>query len=475
MEVKSHKRSDVFIALSPTARALLLGYLVVYVIYQPAVLTYYSYGYDWLMYFMDTINELLIFLPIIFYRKQFGWLHPLIFPLVFSLARQIGANPELLFGIFYPEQLSEYMSLSHILFYDWRQSDLNFAYIWGRMLNIIALSFYYLAFFYSKPKVWKLKFKTPSQLKSKVFIIIAISFIVFVAYMIAQGGVSSHLLSWAQGRFNALAGDGPIFVLVKMAPFSVLIWYAFDRQTERNPIFWLALLTSTPLQFLLTGSRSSIVYLGTLFILITIWKRGQIPKFRIVIFGILAIILIGLLGNIRSSTFKGSIEWESFVNVSVFELVEDTQEEIKRRNESNGYLAVIATVPDEVDYLYGESYIGTVLFFVPRFIWPSKPRGAGALAGERIFNKSSGAGVPPGPVGEAYWNFSIFGVVLIFALYGYFHKWLAVNYQQYNNSAGYFIFYIITLTIFSPTGIAMVSYFHAIIPVFLILKWMKVL
>ncbi len=475
MVIQTQKRKDVFIALSSTARALLLAYLFVYVIYQPAVLTYFSDGYSWMMYFIDTVNELLIFLPIIFYRREFGWLHPLIFPLVFGLARQIGANPELLLGIFFPEQLSDYMSVSHILFYDWRQSDLNFSYIWGKMLNIISLSFYYLAFFYSKPKQWNINFAKPTQLKSKVFIIVAVSFVVFFTYMITKGGISSHLLSWAQGRFNALAGDGPIFVFVKMAPFSVLIWYAFDKQTERNPIFWLALLTTTPLQFLLTGSRSSIVYLGTLFILISIWKRGQIPKLRIVVFGALAIVLIGLLGNIRSSTFKGDIEWESFVDVSIFELVEDTQEEIKRRNESNGYLAVIATVPNEVDYLYGESYIGTILFFVPRFIWPSKPRGAGALAGERIFNKSSGAGVPPGSVGEAYWNFSTFGVILIFALYGYFHKWLAVNYRLYHNEAGYFIFYIITLTIFSPTGIAMVSYFHAIIPVFLILKWMKVI
>jgi len=454
----------------------LIAYFVVYIVYQSAVLTYFQASPNWLIYSIELLYNFLLFLPVFFYRKTYGWLHPLIFPLIFSLLRKIGANPELLLGIFYPEQLSEYYEISHILFYDWRHQDLEYVYVQGQIINIVAVLSYYLGYFYMTSLApLKINFGEPVRLKGKILTLTVIGMLVFFVYLQFKGGITNHLLSWAQGRFNALAGDGPIFVMVKTAPLAVLIWYAFDDRTERNPFFWIVLISVIPLQFILTGSRSSIVYLGTLFLLITIWKKKKIPGIRVVLFGAMALVLIGFLGNIRSSTFKGNIEWASLLEFNFFELVEDTQEEMARRSESNGYLAVIGTVPEEVDHLYGESYIGTLLFFIPRYFWAGKPRGAGAISGERIFRKSSGAGIPPGPVGEAYWNFSVFGVILVFIAYGVLHKWLATNMMLYHSEPGYFIFYIITLTIFVPTGIAIVSYVHAIIPVLLILKWLKVI
>ncbi len=473
-ELKQYKKEEFnpFIGITPAYRAILVSYFVIYIVYQPAVFTYIQDDLTWSIYIIDLLYSSLLFLPILFYRKEYGWLHPLIFPLVFSIARAVGSNPITLLGVFYSDEMSSYASISHVLLYSWRQHDINFVYVYSQIINIVAIISYYVAYFYL-PKLpeLKVKFKQPRGLIGKVAFITFLSIAIFIIYLQYKGGIDKHLLSWASGRFNALAGDGPIFVLVKMAPYAILIWYTFDRKAERKVLFWIALIITAPMQFILNGSRSSIIYLGAIFVLAAIWKQKKIPQIRIFVFVLLAIVIIGLLGNIRSSTFSGKVEWTSALDKGLVGLVEDTHEEIARRGESNGYLAVVAKVPDEVDYLYGESYVSAILFFVPRFIWENKPRGAGAISGERIFNKSSGAGIPPGPVGEAYWNFSIFGVALIFLLYGLFHKWLANNMIKYSAEPGYFVFYIITLTIFSPTGIAIVSYFQTVIPVIIILYW----
>lgn len=462
-----------FLEVPRIIRVLLIAYYIVYLVFQPAVLTFYAEKASWSVYMITVIYDTLLFLPILFYRTNYGLLHPLIFPLLFSLARKITSYPELLLGIFYPRQLSSNLEISHILMTNWHQSEINFVYIQAQLLNILAIVSYYLAFFYSNPKKLKVKFLEPVNMKYKLIIFMIIGLAIISYYLQTKGGIQSHLLSWSIGRFNALAGDGPIFVLAKAVQYCVLIWYVTDKKADKSLLFWVLLVSVAPLQFILTGSRSSVVYFGALFIMLNMWKKQSVPKSRIVIFTSIVLIIIGFLGKIRSSTYSGVVDLDEIFNRNPIELVQDTREEIKRRNDSNGYLAVVSKVPKEVNYLYGESYVGAFLFFIPRFIWESKPRGAGAISGERIFMKQSGAGVPPGPIGEAYWNFSFFGVIIIFVLYGYFHKWLAVNIKSHGRSAAYIIFYIISLAIFSPTGIAIVSYFHAIIPVLLILAWMK--
>lgn len=105
------------------------------------------------------------------------------------------------------------------------------------------------------------------------------------------------------------------------------------------------------------------------------------------------------------------------------------------RNVQSGATAIMARVPREIDHLYGLTYVSAIAFFIPRVIWREKPRGAGAyVAGILYQNKSlgemrayRGTGYPAGGVGEAYWNFGLPGVVVVYLLFGCFHKWLALR------------------------------------------------
>ena len=82
---------------------------------------------------------------------------------------------------------------------------------------------------------------------------------------------------------------------------------------------------------------------------------------------------------------------------------------------------VVDSIPDQFDYLYGESYFYWVYAAVPRAIWPNKPPvKLGLILGPKIFGSNLNTGVPPGAIGEAYINFGIYGVVFVLFLTGAF-------------------------------------------------------
>ena len=89
------------------------------------------------------------------------------------------------------------------------------------------------------------------------------------------------------------------------------------------------------------------------------------------------------------------------------------------------FCQAVDVVPAWVPYRYGEGLGTLAAFWVPRFIWPSKPS-ATELVNDvyaKVFGVSSEAGVMSSTVAvppflEGYWNFGIPGVVLFLAVYG---------------------------------------------------------
>ncbi len=469
-----------FIPISLGFRLVFIIYFFIFIFLQNLLIVFLQNDISLIIHFLDIIYFSLIFIPIFFYRKNYGWLHPLIFPALFSLAKSIASDPVAMFNLFFINQNETSFQISHVLLNDISDTEIRYIHIKGQLMNILALlSYYFGFFFFSGIGMMKLTYTLPkSNFKTKLFLIYTLSIIIFIIYVQFRGGINAHILSWSSGRFNALAGDGPVFVAVKVAALAALIWFTFDFKGARtSPIFWFMVITSIPIQFLLTGSRSDGVYMSIWFLLVNMIQSKRIPGLQIGVLGFLAAILISSLGLIRNSTYQGKVAWNKTINeFDIGQALSQTQEEFeKRKGEVNGYLPVMAMVPDQVDYLYGESYIGAVLFFVPRYFWPSKPRGAGAMVGELIFGRNSGAGVPPGPTGEAYWNFGIFGVIAIFLIFGRIHKTLEYYYLNNYKKKGYQLIYVITLFMLAPTSIKIVAYFQTIIPALVILWWIGAL
>lgn len=432
---------------------------------------------------LDLVYEVALFAPLVFYRREWGWLHPLLFPALFSLAKSVLTAPGLLLapvGLFYPIPDTP---LYHVALEQWAQEDIARAMIKAKLIMLLATAAYYFGFFlaprFPVPRVERLAARGATL---KAMVVVGASLVLFAGFMQMRGGVGAHLASFGMGRFNAVGGLGHFTVLILMGTTAALIWFAVDPATIRKPWFWAAAISVIPLSFLLSGSRSSVIDAAVLFVMVWMIRTQKVPAARGLAMGVGAIFLVGALGALRESTYSGRVDWTVLTDVDVAGMVAAGQAEIERRGESGAFVPLVAKVPSRVDFLYGQSYLAAVFFWVPRAIWEQKPRGVGPMTNAYIYHDQEmrpgeiiqGSGIPPGAIGEAYWNFYYPGVVLLYLFYGTFHWWLAAALRRNAEVPAVWVLYVLTL-LMTPTSSVIVGWLQSIIPGVGLMWWMGIL
>lgn len=474
----SAQSASPFVPIPSGLRLLIIGYVLVYFVVIP-ITSYFARPApaplaEWRL-VAGVTYWLLVLLPFMFYRRSYGWLHPLIFGTLFILASTLVKNPsQLLLPLSFFAESSQ-GALGHVALQGWDQSEIARAFLKAQVLSLIALVIYYLAFFFGpRLRVPRLEFREARSVAPIALTVVGFSALTFLFYMRLRGGIESHILSWGQGRFEALAGDGPSIVIIKAGLVACLVWYAMDRRAHRSLLFWGAMVFAFGSSFLTTGSRSVMFTAAATFLMVWLIRHRKVPVLRAVVLGVVAFFLIGAVGILRQSTWQGQVDWSVFSEFDLSRAAEATNTRAARGQSRGGYEAVVARVPSDLDYQYGQTYLAALLFWVPRALWPQKPRSAGALNGRLNFGYGN-ASVPTGPVGEAYWNFDVPGIVLVFFLFGAFHRWLVRAFARYSSSPAARVLYVLTLFYFSPETSQMVPYFHLIIPALAILWWMGTL
>ena len=81
-------------------------------------------------------------------------------------------------------------------------------------------------------------------------------------------------------------------------------------------------------------------------------------------------------------------------------------------------------------FSWGYQLLGTLLFFVPRSLWPTKPSGSGSVLIQAEFGSSVFSNVSCPFIGEGYVNFGIPGVVLFAVLLGVFIRKVDERYWE---------------------------------------------
>lgn len=432
---------------------------------------------------LDVLYEAVLFAPLLFYRREWGWLHPLLFPSLFSLAKAVLTAPGQLLaplGLFYaPPDLP----LFHVALEQWDQVDIARAMIKAKLIMLLGMCSYYFGFFLApRPPVPQVERLPARAAAPKALAVVGLSLMLFTAFMQMRGGVGAHLASFGLGRFNAVGGLGHFSVLILMGTTAALIWFAVDETTVRNPWFWATAGLVIPLSFLLSGSRSSVISTGVLFVIVWMIRTQKVPAARGLVLGVTAIFLVGALGALRESTYTGRVDWTVLTDVDVAEMVAAGQQEMQNRGESGAMVPLVAKVPERVDFLYGQSYLAAIFFFIPRAIWEEKPRGVGPMTNAYIYHDEEmrpgtiirGSGIPPGALGEAYWNFYYPGVVLVYLLHGMFNWWLAALLRRNADVPAVWVVYALTL-LMSPTSTTIVGWLQALIPGLGMMWWMGVL
>lgn len=259
------------------------------------------------------------------------------------------------------------------------------------------------------------------------------------------------------GHWSFLAGTGSIVPVV---------WLAFDRTAARRPLFWAFALYAAIMVFAATGSRSDAIMPFITIALMWALRNRDIPYKSLWMAAVVAVVAVGMLGEFRAATRGIDRLADVQYQAEIWSGAKSGYEELIRRSTTNnGQIAILGSVPEQIDHLYGKSYLSIPFVIIPSAIWPwETPDAAGKLNAKLVYGTPLG-GIPAGNVGEAYWNFSYPGVVLIYLAFGGLLRLLASIYKANSNHALVATVYLYTLTSLSPGSNAIYNFAHSLAPV----------
>lgn len=403
--------------------------------------------------------------PFVFYRPSWGPLHPIVFTVLWwGLVRH--ALPRL--GVFatgleYHRAISPSAGINS-----------NLVVIHATLLNAIGILSLYCGYLATRRvTVPKIVFGPPRHLGVKVVLIAFVSFGAFFLLLVEAGGLDALLLQRGltrDQRLSAALGGAHWHFLTSLIETAWLVWLALRPSSWRSPLFWAIGASSLFVGFAVTGSRGGIVVPLIMALMIRVLSLRSIPRGALLLLAIGALFAIGVLGEFRRQSFKARGLDDIHLDGSADHwLARGIDNFVDYGVTFDGSYAVLANVPDRSEFLYGRSYTSVLLAPVPSALLPfDKPPAGGRLLSSEMFNNPLNA-IPPGVVGEAYWNFWVPGVILVMFLSGAFLKWIMHLYRAHNGAGWVMPLYVITLIRFQPASDDAYKWLHAIIPTILLI------
>lgn len=182
-----------------------------------------------------------------------------------------------------------------------------------------------------------------------------------------------------------------------------------------------------------TGARSGLYYaiLPSLFTYVIVKPKLNYPiLIGIIVLSIVSVALIkkySSIGYNEEILSHSEIESQTIINTykqSWDELGDEYSENriefmnkyFGRINDGLSFLYVLRDYDNRYDYKYGETYLSSLYFFIPRIIYPDKPILITPL--NNYFPEVGGGSMPLTFVGEVYINFGILGFLFIPFFFG---------------------------------------------------------
>ena len=368
--------------------------------------------------------------PLFFYaRHPLGVLHPLIltvviWPLLLAMPRTVEE-----FGGIGGFLLGEQVGPPFFSGLGWVPGpEIWQAVAWSNVCELVALLAIYIGYglvrdrpaAIASPATTHLREFDSKRLRTLAIVLIGASIGILMVLVSLRGGLAMHVADMARGRFRSLAGLGPLVSAVDLGLVALIVWIAARPEDARKPVFLVLMIVVAAAQFVSNGARGSAL---TVFMIIAMtWalRMRRIPWRLAVIMAPLIFLSLGALNIVRTSGLVGQTASEAIQGSNTGQVLSRVQEEIAIRQSLQSTVPVIWEGHEVMNGpLWGSSYGAAVLAFVPRWIWPDKPRGPGSLYAQNFFGEvREGTAVPVNPTAEEYWNFGIIGVIVMSALYG---------------------------------------------------------
>jgi hypothetical protein len=247
-----------------------------------------------------------------------------------------------------------------------------------------------------------------------------------------HGGVTHWIYNTFTLRFNPdKVHNGFLenfFILPWRTAFNFFVLFGFflRHALERPKLYGFVLPLISIMFSISTSYRGSILMLMLGFIFLemvrikihrqgdfrTIFGNGyeKILNFRYYFLVVMAIIAFMLYGAVRSGYVEDALGYNKNQNSVVYQV-------ISQGSSLEAISSIVKMYGNDLDYLYGKTYIDMLLLPVPRFIYTSKPKWYGIDDITRNMGGSKSTQSAVSMPGEAYANFGWYGL-FIAVIYG---------------------------------------------------------
>lgn len=222
-----------------------------------------------------------------------------------------------------------------------------------------------------------------------------------------------------EGGPSTGAGGGFILSMPGLAASgaAAAICYAFVQAPRRYAVLFVLALAYTASRVMMLSSKMALLSC-VVAIVISLTGRAQRRTGRVPVVRGLVVVLVGVLVALYVfAVSSGRSEGKGFAD----SLSEGTAAAVSRSYGVDAVMASNAHLDAGAEPLHGSSFIEVFYSWVPRAVWPDKPRSFSIRFGEEVFSFSSGVGsefFAPSYSGEWLLNFGTIGLLLGWTLFG---------------------------------------------------------
>lgn len=276
---------------------------------------------------------------------------------------------------------------------------------------LLWLIVYNMGSFVANDRCWNVKVMEFSSVSKKSVMILWWFTIVLTLFIVIKNGFRIEEVSFIESgsRSLLLLVEHSIVAFITFSTLITVLWFKNNKYPKIFSLISICCLLLTCFPTSLSRYAAGSIYICLIVNLFPCLRK----KYRFMLLMIVGIVFLFPIMDLYR--YRGISE------VSFSEIINQIFSVKKYFNSGNydAYQMLIVTTKFVEDYgaTFGRQLFGSILFFVPRQIWSTKPVGSGSYMSTIMGLEFDNISCPI--IGEAYINFGVIGIILFALLFGY--------------------------------------------------------